>query len=112
MDKRFARGLSTVLVVCAGFVSTSCPTSTAAPARAAIPVGTAIPTVTNLGPASAVTSTSVAEQVGDRIWTITSGVSPPASTVRRTVPQLTPVRGARHSVWGLADRDLVQLPLP
>ncbi|WP_432876083.1 PQQ-binding-like beta-propeller repeat protein [Kribbella sp. CA-245084] len=34
------------------------------------------PTVTNLGPASAVTSTSVAEQVGDRIWTITSGVSP------------------------------------
>ncbi|MGW7683137.1 outer membrane protein assembly factor BamB family protein [Kribbella sp. NPDC054772] len=34
------------------------------------------PQVTNLGPASAVTSTSVAEQVGDRIWTITSGVSP------------------------------------
>jgi hypothetical protein len=29
-----------------------------------------------------------------------------------TVPQLTPVPGARHSVWGLADRDLVQLPLP
>jgi hypothetical protein len=29
-----------------------------------------------------------------------------------TVPQLTPVRGARHSVWGLADRDLVHLPLP
>ncbi|GAA1124837.1 hypothetical protein GCM10009630_23440 [Kribbella jejuensis] len=29
-----------------------------------------------------------------------------------TVPQLTPVRGTRHSVWGLADRDLVQLPLP
>jgi len=29
-----------------------------------------------------------------------------------TVPQLTPVRGARHSVWGLSDRDLVQLPLP
>ncbi|NIK58851.1 PQQ-binding-like beta-propeller repeat protein [Kribbella shirazensis] len=37
---------------------------------------TETPTVTNLGPASAVTSTSVAEQVGDRIWTITSGVSP------------------------------------
>ncbi|WP_427892628.1 PQQ-binding-like beta-propeller repeat protein [Kribbella sp. GL6] len=36
----------------------------------------AAPTVTDLGPASAVTSTSVAEQVGDRIWTITSGVSP------------------------------------
>ncbi|MFF0342585.1 PQQ-binding-like beta-propeller repeat protein [Kribbella sp. NPDC004875] len=34
------------------------------------------PMVTSLGPASAVTSTSVAEQVGDRIWTITSGVSP------------------------------------
>ena len=29
-----------------------------------------------------------------------------------TVPQLTPVRGTRHSVWGLADRDLVQLPMP
>lgn len=30
-----------------------------------------------------------------------------------TVPQLTPVRGeVRHSVWGLADRDLVRLPLP
>lgn len=29
-----------------------------------------------------------------------------------TVPQLSPVRGARHRVWGLADRDLVQLPLP
>ncbi|MFF0342584.1 PQQ-binding-like beta-propeller repeat protein [Kribbella sp. NPDC004875] len=29
-----------------------------------------------------------------------------------TVPQLTPVRGARQTVWGLADRDLVQLPLP
>ncbi|TDW83906.1 hypothetical protein EV137_6709 [Kribbella pratensis] len=33
-----------------------------------------------------------------------------------TVPQLTPVRSvqqtAEHSVWGLADRDLVQLPLP
>ncbi|WP_185759478.1 PQQ-binding-like beta-propeller repeat protein [Kribbella jejuensis] len=37
---------------------------------------TETPTITNLGPASAVTSTSVAEQVGDRIWTITSGVSP------------------------------------
>jgi hypothetical protein len=30
-----------------------------------------------------------------------------------TVPQLSPVRGRpRHHVWGLADRDLVQLPLP
>ncbi|WP_405067277.1 hypothetical protein OG558_37490 [Kribbella sp. NBC_01510] len=29
-----------------------------------------------------------------------------------TVPQLTPVRGERHGVWGLADRDLVRLPLP
>jgi hypothetical protein len=29
-----------------------------------------------------------------------------------TVPQLTPVRGARHSVWGLADRELARLPLP
>lgn len=28
-----------------------------------------------------------------------------------TVPQLTPVRGQRYSVWGLADRDLVHLPL-
>ncbi|HEY3508967.1 MULTISPECIES: PQQ-binding-like beta-propeller repeat protein [Kribbella] len=46
--------------------------SVSAPARAAV----AAPTVTDLGPASSVTSTSVAEQVGDRIWTITSGVSP------------------------------------
>jgi len=29
-----------------------------------------------------------------------------------TVPQLTPVSGRRHVVWGLAGRDLVQLPLP
>ncbi|GAA3102959.1 outer membrane protein assembly factor BamB [Kribbella aluminosa] len=47
-----------------------------APAGAAVPARTETPTVTDLGPASAVTSTSVAEQVGDRIWTITSGVSP------------------------------------
>jgi outer membrane protein assembly factor BamB len=33
-------------------------------------------TVESLGPASSVTSTSVAEQVGDHIWTVTSGVSP------------------------------------
>ncbi|GAA1564127.1 hypothetical protein GCM10009742_01640 [Kribbella karoonensis] len=66
MDKRFARGLISVLLICTGFVSVS------APARAAV----AAPTVTDLGPASSVTSTSVAEQVGDRIWTITSGVSP------------------------------------
>ena len=70
MDKRFARGLIALLVSCAGWMSVS------APAGAAIPVGTETPTVTSLGPASAVTSTSVAEQVGDRIWTITSGVSP------------------------------------
>ncbi|MGZ0153340.1 outer membrane protein assembly factor BamB family protein [Kribbella sp. WER1] len=46
--------------------------SVSAPAHATLPA----PAVTDLGPASAVTSTSVAEQVGDRIWTITSGVSP------------------------------------
>jgi outer membrane protein assembly factor BamB len=50
--------------------------SVSAPADATIPATTETPTVTTLGPASAVTSTSVAEQVGDRIWTITSGVSP------------------------------------
>src|SRR5690242_1959569 len=50
--------------------------SVPAPAGAAVPAGPETPTVTDLGPASAVTSTSVAEQVGDRIWTITSGVSP------------------------------------
>ncbi|TDW77533.1 putative pyrroloquinoline-quinone binding quinoprotein [Kribbella pratensis] len=70
MDKRIARGLITALVICAGLVSVSTP------AAASIPDVTESPTVTNLGPASAVTSTSVAEQVGDRIWTITSGVSP------------------------------------
>ncbi|RZU10911.1 putative pyrroloquinoline-quinone binding quinoprotein [Kribbella rubisoli] len=70
MDKRIARGLTAALVICAGLVSAS------APASASIPAVTESPTVTNLGPASAVTSTSVAEQVGDRIWTITSGVSP------------------------------------
>ncbi|MFC7620994.1 hypothetical protein [Microlunatus sp. GCM10028923] len=51
------------------------------------------PVVTDLGPASSVTSTGVAEQVGDLIWTATSGVSPvrvgafdPASgQVERTV---------------------------
>ncbi|TDD26905.1 hypothetical protein E1218_11795 [Kribbella turkmenica] len=49
-------------------------------------------TVANLGPASAVTSTSVAEQVGDRIWTVTSGVSPiqvgAFDPVTRTVDRL------------------------
>lgn len=69
MDKRFLRRLSSLVVICAGMVSVS------APAQAAIPDLTET-TVTSLGPASAVTSTSVAEQVGDRIWTITSGVSP------------------------------------
>lgn len=67
MDKRFARGLSIALLCCTGFLTV--------PAQA-VPAGTETPTITNLGPASAVTSTSVAEQVGDRIWTITSGVSP------------------------------------
>jgi outer membrane protein assembly factor BamB len=69
VDKRFARGLSIALISCAGFLSVC-------PASAAIPDVTETPTVTSLGAASAVTSTSVAEQVGDRIWTITSGVSP------------------------------------
>ncbi|GAA1124830.1 hypothetical protein GCM10009630_23430 [Kribbella jejuensis] len=67
MDKRFARGLIVVLLSCTGLLSV--------PAQA-VPAVTETPTITNLGPASAVTSTSVAEQVGDRIWTITSGVSP------------------------------------
>jgi outer membrane protein assembly factor BamB len=70
VDKPFVRALITALVICTGLVSVS------APARATIPVVAETPTITNLGPASAVTSTSVAEQVGDRIWTITSGVSP------------------------------------
>ena len=70
MDKRFVRKLITALVICTGLVSVY------APARAMIPVVAETPIITNLGPASAVTSTSVAEQVGDRIWTITSGVSP------------------------------------
>jgi outer membrane protein assembly factor BamB len=67
VDKRFARRLSSVLLCCTGFLSV--------PAQA-VPAGTETPEITNLGPASAVTSTSVAEQVGDRIWTVTSGVSP------------------------------------
>jgi hypothetical protein len=70
VDKRFTRGLISALVTCTALVGLS------APADAAIPARTETPTITNLGPASAVTSTSVAEQVGDRIWTITSGVSP------------------------------------
>ncbi|GAA2824565.1 PQQ-binding-like beta-propeller repeat protein [Kribbella solani] len=70
MDKRFARRLITALLGLTLAVSVS------APAGASIPATTETPVVTSLGPASAVTSTSVAEQVGDRIWTITSGVSP------------------------------------
>ncbi|HEY3557423.1 MAG TPA: PQQ-binding-like beta-propeller repeat protein [Kribbella sp.] len=58
------------LVSCAGLLGVT------APAGATIAAETETPAVTNLGPASAVTSTSVAEQVGNRIWTITSGVSP------------------------------------
>lgn len=67
MDKRFARGLSAALLCCTGFLTV--------PAHA-VPAGPETPTITSLGPASSVTSTSVAEQVGDRIWTVTSGVSP------------------------------------
>ncbi|MEV0283030.1 PQQ-binding-like beta-propeller repeat protein [Kribbella sp. NPDC050820] len=67
MDKRFARKLLAVLVICAALVSNSVSPAAAGPSAV---------TVDNLGPASAVTSTSVAEQVGDRIWTVTSGVSP------------------------------------
>ncbi|MFI7062318.1 PQQ-binding-like beta-propeller repeat protein [Kribbella sp. NPDC050124] len=67
MDKRFARKLLAVFVICAALVSVS-----VSPAAA----GASAVTVDTLGPASAVTSTSVAEQVGDRIWTVTSGVSP------------------------------------
>jgi outer membrane protein assembly factor BamB len=67
VDKRCARKLIGVLVICAALVSVS-----ASPSAAAV----SAVTVDSLGPASAVTSTSVAEQVGDRIWTVTSGVSP------------------------------------
>ncbi|GAA1598354.1 hypothetical protein GCM10009804_63580 [Kribbella hippodromi] len=70
MDKRFARRLITALF---GLTLTM---SVVTPADASIPATPETPEVTSLGPASAVTSTSVAEQVGDRIWTITSGVSP------------------------------------
>jgi hypothetical protein len=63
------------------------------------------PIVTDLGPASSVTSTGVAEQVGELIWTATSGVSPvrvgafdPASgLVERTIDLPT---GA--GVWAMA----------
>ncbi|HEY3504671.1 MAG TPA: PQQ-binding-like beta-propeller repeat protein [Actinocatenispora sp.] len=47
----------------------------AAPARPA-PGIASTPTVRDLGPASEVTSTGVAEPVGDLLWTATSGVSP------------------------------------
>ena len=69
MDKRFLRRLSSLVVICASLMSVSAPVQAASPDLTET-------TVTSLGPASAVTSTSVAEQVGDRIWTITSGVSP------------------------------------
>jgi hypothetical protein len=63
------------------------------------------PVVTDLGPASSVTSTGVAEQIGELIWTATSGVSPvkvgafsPASgRVERTIDLPT---GA--GVWAMA----------
>lgn len=72
---------------------------------AAVAEPAASPVVTDLGPASSVTSTGVAEQVGDLIWTATSGVSPvrvgafdPASgRVERTVDLPT---GA--GVWAMA----------
>ncbi len=67
VDKRYARKLIGVLVICAALVSVSVTPSAAAASAV---------TVDTLGPASSVTSTSVAEQVGDRIWTVTSGVSP------------------------------------
>ncbi|WP_433158818.1 PQQ-binding-like beta-propeller repeat protein [Kribbella sp. CA-247076] len=66
MDKRFARRMLGVLGICALLLSVSAPAG----------AGPGPVTVDSLGPASAVTSTSVAEQVGDRIWTVTSGVSP------------------------------------
>ncbi|GAB2594029.1 YncE family protein [Kribbella endophytica] len=68
MHQRSAPSALIVAVIGALFL-----TLTAGPSAAAAP-----PTLAaeNLGPASAVTSTSVAEQVGDRIWTASSGVSP------------------------------------
>ena len=75
MDKRFTRRLIGSIVICAALVTVSATTASAIPAGPETPVPTPV-TVENLGPASSVTSTSVAEQVGDRIWTVTSGVSP------------------------------------
>jgi hypothetical protein len=46
------------------------------PSAAAWPATGGPVTVTDLGPASEVTSTGVAERIGDRIYTATSGVSP------------------------------------
>ncbi len=63
MRKRFALTVTCTLVL--GLL--------AGPASAASPPE---PTVDSLGPASAVTSTSVAERIGDHVWTATSGVSP------------------------------------
>ncbi|MGC4939093.1 PQQ-binding-like beta-propeller repeat protein [Kribbella sp. DT2] len=75
MHQRPAPSALIVAVIGALFLTlTAGPSAAAAPPtpQAAPPA----PQVENLGPASAVTSTSVAEQVGDRIWTATSGVSP------------------------------------
>ncbi|MFG1622317.1 PQQ-binding-like beta-propeller repeat protein [Kribbella sp. NPDC049227] len=71
MDKRFTRRLIGTVVVCAALLSVGSSATAAVPAKSETPV-----TIDTFGPASAVTSTSVAEQVGDRIWTVTSGVSP------------------------------------
>lgn len=52
------------------------PTLSALAAQPAMAEDSGTPQLDDLGPASEVTSTSVAHQVGDHIWTATSGVSP------------------------------------
>lgn len=67
----FVLGMAAVLGLSAGLA----PQPSAAASPASDSAG-AVATVEDLGPASEVTYTGVAEQVGDHIWTATSGVSP------------------------------------
>lgn len=71
--------LRALMIFClgaAGFVTVGVPFDSSSSIRALRTTTSQPPRVENLGPASSVTATTVADQVGDRIYTATAGVSP------------------------------------
>ncbi|GAB3437040.1 hypothetical protein GCM10027569_91410 [Flindersiella endophytica] len=71
--------LRALMIFClgaAGFVTMGVPFDSSSSIRALRATTAEPPRIENLGPASSVTATTVADQVGDRLYTATAGVSP------------------------------------